>query len=234
MAYFRHVAKLEQTGEREVTFHFDQPGNRELPQIVGEINVLPKRWWESTDSDGNKCDITASTLCTAPQLGPYRIREFVPGRSIVYERVKDYWGRDLNANVGQSNFDELRFEYFRDAAIVIEAFKGDHVDWRVENGAKDWATAYDFPAVKNGQIIKEEFPIRSRGIMQAFVFNLRRDRFKDPRVRQAFNLALDFEEMNRQFFFGQYTRIASFFEENRSRRNWSTTGPRARNPRWSA
>jgi microcin C transport system substrate-binding protein len=136
----------------------------------------------------------------------------VAGRSIVYERVKDYWGQDVNVNVGQSNFDELRFEYFRDSAIAIEAFKADHVDWRIESGAKDWATAYDFPAVREGRIIKEEFPIRSRGIMQAFVFNLRRDQFKDPRVRRAFNLALNFEEMNKQYFFGQYTRIESFFE----------------------
>jgi microcin C transport system substrate-binding protein len=211
-AYYRHVAKLAQTDEYEVTFYFDQPGDRELPQIVGQINVVPKHWWEGTDGAGNKRDITATTLVPPLGSGPYRIKEFVAGRSIVYERVKDYWGRDLNVNVGQNNFDELRFEYFRDTAIAIEAFKVDQVDWRTENGAKDWATAYDFPAVRDGRVIKEEFPIRSRGIMQAFVFNLRRDQFKDPRVREAFNLALDFDAMNRQFFFGQYERIGSFFE----------------------
>jgi microcin C transport system substrate-binding protein len=211
-AYYRHVAKLEQTGDYEITFHFDQPGNRELPQIVGQVTILPKHWWEGTDSAGNKRDITATTLVPPLGSGAYRIKEFVAGRSIVYERVKDYWGQDVNVNVGQSNFDELRFEYFRDSAIAIEAFKADHVDWRIESDAKDWATAYDFPAVREGRIIKEEFPIRSRGIMQAFVFNLRRDQFKDPRVRRAFNLALNFEEMNKQYFFGQYTRIESFFE----------------------
>jgi microcin C transport system substrate-binding protein len=211
-AYYRHVAKLAQTDEHEVTFYFDQPGDRELPQSVGQINVVPKHWWEGTDGAGNKRDITATTLVPPLGSGPYRIKEFVAGRSIVYERVKDYWGRDLNVNVGQNNFDELRFEYFRDTAIAIEAFKADQVDWRTENGAKDWATAYDFPAVSDGRVIKEEFPIRSHGIMQAFVFNLRRDQFKDARVRQAFNLALDFEAMNRQFFFGQYERIGSFFE----------------------
>ena len=134
------------------------------------------------------------------------------GAALFTNASMDYWGRDLNVNVGQNNFDELRFEYFRDSAIAIEAFKADHVDWRTETSAKDWATAYDFPAISDGRVIKEEFPIRSRGIMQAFVFNLRRDQFKDPRVRQAFNLALDFEAMNRQFFFGQYERIGSFFE----------------------
>ena len=211
-AYYRHVAKLEQTDEHEVTFYFDQPGNRELPQIVGQVNVVSKLWWEGTGNAGNKRNITTTTLVPPLGSGPYRIKEFVAGRSIVYERIKDYWGRDLNVNVGQNNFDELRFEYFRDSAIAIEAFKADQVDWRTETSAKDWATAYDFPALSDGRVIKEEFPIRSRGIMQAFVFNLRRDQFKDPRVRQAFNLALDFEAMNRQFFFGQYERIGSFFE----------------------
>jgi microcin C transport system substrate-binding protein len=211
-AYYRQVAKLAQTGEHEVTFYFALPGDRELPQIVGQINVLPKHWWEGTDGAGNKRDITATTLVPPLGSGPYRIKEFVAGRSIVYERVKDYWGRELNVNVGQNNFDELRFEYFRDTAIAIEAFKADQVDWRTENGAKDWATAYDFPAIRDGRVIKEEFPIRNRGIMQAFVLNLRRDKFKDPRVREAFNFALDFDAMNKQFFFGQYERIGSFFE----------------------
>jgi microcin C transport system substrate-binding protein len=211
-AYYRNVTKLEQTGEREITFHFNQPGNRELPQIVGQITVLPKHWWEGTDSAGNRRDVAATTLALPLGSGPYRIKEFVAGRSVVYERVKDYWGQDLNVTVGQSNFDELQFEYFRDSTIAIQAFKAGHVDWRIESGAKDWVTAYDFPAIKDGRVIKEEFPIRSRGIMQAFVFNLRRDQFSDPRVRRAFNLALNFEDLNRQFFFGQYKRIASFFE----------------------
>jgi microcin C transport system substrate-binding protein len=211
-AYYRRVAKLEQTGDHEITFHFDQPGNRELPQIVGQINILPKHWWEGTDEAGTKRDIKATTLVPPLGSGPYRIKEFVAGRSLVYERVQDYWGQDLNVNVGQNNFDELRFEYFRDSTIAIEAFKAGHVDWRIENGAKDWATAYEFSAVNDGRVIKEEFPIRNRGVMQAFVFNLRRKQFSDPRVRRALNLALNFEEMNRQFFYGQYKRIASFFE----------------------
>jgi microcin C transport system substrate-binding protein len=211
-AYYRHVVKLEQTGERDITFRFDQPGNRELPTIVGQISVLPKHWWEGTDAAGKKRSIAATTLEPPLGNGAYRIKEFEPGRNIVYERVKDYWGRDVNVNVGQNNFDELRFEVFRDATVAIEAFKADQIDWRLENSAKDWATAYDFPAVQDGRVVKEEFPIRSQGIMQAFAFNLRRERFRDPRVRRAFNLALDFEEMNKQIFYGQYKRINSFFE----------------------
>ena len=211
-AYYRHVTKAEKTGERDVTFTFDGPGNRELPQIVGQLYVLPKHWWEGTDASGKKRDIGTTTLEPPLGSGPYRVKEFVPGRTIVYERVKDYWGRDLNVNVGRDNFDEVRFEYFRDSTVAIEAFKADHIDWRTENSAKNWATAYDFPAVKDKRVILEEFPTRSTGIMQAFVFNTRREKFKDPRVRRAFNFAFDFEEMNKQIFFGQYKRIASYFE----------------------
>jgi microcin C transport system substrate-binding protein len=136
----------------------------------------------------------------------------VAGRSISYERVPDYWGKDINVNVGVNNFDELRYEYFRDSTVALEAFKADNLDWRYENSAKDWATAYDFPAVRDKRVILEEFEIRNFGIMQCFAFNTRRDKFKDPRVRRAFNFAFDFEEMNKQIFFGQYRRINSFFE----------------------
>jgi microcin C transport system substrate-binding protein len=135
-----------------------------------------------------KRDIGSTTLEPPLGSGPYRVKEFVAGRTIVYERVKDYWGRNLNVNIGRDNFDELRFEYFRDSTVAIEAFKADHVDWRTENSAKNWATAYDFPAVREKRVVLEEFPVRSNGVMQAFVFNTRREKFRDPRVRRAFNL----------------------------------------------
>ncbi len=211
-AYYRHVTRVEKTGEREITFIFDGPGNRELPQIIGQFNVLPKHWWEGTDAAGRKRDVSATTLEVPLGSGAYRIKEFAAGRTIAYERVKDHWGKDLNVSVGRDNFDELRYEYFRDATVVLEAFKGDVLDWRTENSAKNWATAYDFPAVKDGRVILEEFPIRSSGVMQAFVFNTRREKFRDPRLRLAMNYAFDFEEMNKQIFFGQYKRIASYFE----------------------
>ena len=211
-AYYRHVVKAEKTGDREITFTFDQPGNRELPQIVGQINVLPKHYWEGTDKSGNKRDIAVTTLEPPLGNGAYRIKEFVPGRTIAFERVQDYWGKDLNVNIGRDNFDELRFEYFRDSTVALEALKAGHVDWRTENSAKNWATAYDFPAVQEKRVVLEEFPIRNVGVMQAFAFNTRRDKFKDPRVRRAFNFAFDFEEMNKQLFYGQYKRIASYFE----------------------
>ena len=211
-AYYRHVVRIEKTGAREITFTFDGPGNRELPQIVGELMVLPKHWWEGTGSDGKKRDIGATTLEPPLGSGAYRVKDFSPGRTIVYERVNDYWARDLAVNVGCDNFDELRFDYFRDTTVALEAFKGDVVDWRTENSAKNWATAYDFPAVKDGRVVLEEFPVNSEGVMQAFAFNIRRAKFGDPRVRRAFNFAFDFEEMNKQIFFGQYKRITSYFE----------------------
>ncbi len=139
------------------------------------------------------------------------MKEFAPGRTIVYEKVVEYWGKNLNVKIGTYNFQTFRYEYFRDSTVALEAFKGDRVDWRTENSAKDWATAYDFPALKEKKVVKEEFPIRSSGVMQAFAFNIRHDKFKDARLRRAFNFALDFEEMNKQLFFGQYKRIDSYF-----------------------
>jgi microcin C transport system substrate-binding protein len=211
-AYYRHVVKAEKSGDREITFTFDGPGNRELPQIVGELTILPKSWWEGTDKNGKKRDVAESTLEPPLGSGPYRIKSFSAGREVVYERVTDYWGRALNVRIGRDNFDELRFEYFRDSTVAIEAFKSDNVDWRTENSAKNWATAYDFPAVAGKRVILEEFSINNVGMMQAFAFNIRRDKFKDPRVRLAFNYAFNFDEMNKQIFYGQYTRIASYFQ----------------------
>jgi microcin C transport system substrate-binding protein len=211
-SYYRHVAKAEKTGERDIKFTFDAPGNRELPTIVGELPVLPKHYWEGADSQGRKRDISATTLEPPLGSGPYRIGEFVAARSVILERVKDYWGVNLPARIGENNFDQLRFEFFRDNTVALEAFKADQADWIAENSAKQWATQYDFPAVAEKRVVKEEFPINDSGRMQGFVLNLRRDQFKDARLRRAFNYAYDFEEMNKQLFYGKYKRINSYFE----------------------
>jgi microcin C transport system substrate-binding protein len=211
-SYYRHVVKYEKQGERDIKFTFDGPGNRELPTIVGELLVLPKHYWEGADSQGRKRDISATTLEPPLGSGPYRIKEFVAGRSIKLERVKDYWGADLPTQIGHNNFDEMHFEFFRDNLVALEAFKADQADWISENSAKQWATAYDFPAAAEKRVVKEEFPINDSGRMQAFALNVRRDQFKDARVRRAFNYAFDFEEMNKQLFYNQYKRINSYFE----------------------
>ena len=209
--YYRNVTKAEATGEREITFSFSEAGNRELPQIVGQIPVLPKHWWEAAGPDGRPRDPTQTTLETPLGSGPYRLKSFETGRTAVYERVPDYWGRDLNVNRGRNNFGELRYEYYRDAAVLLEAFKGDRLDWRTENVARNWVTGYEIPALKEGRIVKQEFEQRSSGVMQAFAFNLRRPKFQDERVRRAFNLALDFEDINRTLFYGRYQRVNSYF-----------------------
>ena len=209
--YYKNVTAAQETGEREVTFSFSEKGNRELPQIVGQLPVLPKHWWEGVGPNGARRDVGQTTLEPPLGSGPYRVKSFEAGRTASYERVPEYWGRDLNVNVGRHNFDEIRYEYFRDSTVLLEAFKGDRYDFRVENIARNWATAYDFPAAREGRVLKEEFPIRSSGVMQALAFNTRRDDFKDQRVRRAFNLAFDFEEFNRTLFYGLYQRIDSFF-----------------------
>jgi microcin C transport system substrate-binding protein len=209
--YYKNVETAEETGEREITFTFSEKGNRELPQIVGQIPVLPKHWWEGTAPDGRMRDVTQTTLEPPLGSGPYRLKGFEAGRMATYERVPDYWGKDVPAQRGKHNFSEIRFEYFRDSTVLLEAFKGDRYDWRSENSARNWATAYDFPALSEGRVIREEFPMRASGVMQAFVFNLRKAKFSDERVRGAFNLAFNFEDINRTIFFGQYERINSYF-----------------------
>ncbi len=209
--YYANVTGAEKTGDREVKFTFDEKGNRELPQIMGQLRIFPKHWWEGTAPDGRKRDITQTTLEPPLGSGPYRLKNFEAGRTASYERVKDHWGANLNVNVGQNNFDEIQFEYYRDATVLLEAFKGDRIDFRAESIARNWAVGYDFAARQEGRVILEEFPYRATGIMQAFVLNLRRDKFKDQRVRRALNLAFPFEELNKTIFYGIYERPSSYF-----------------------
>ena len=210
--YYRHVVTLEKVGEHDVKFTFDGAGNRELPMIVGEFPVLPKHWWAGTDGQGRQRDITATLLEAPLGSGPYRVKEFDAGRSILLERVPEYWGANVPVRVGQSNFAQVHYDYSRDETVSLEAFKGDQFDWIVEPSANRWHTGYDFPAVKDGRVIKETFPTSSLGMMQGYAFNLRRPLFADVRLRRAFNYAYDFEEQNRQLSFGDYRRDNSYFD----------------------
>ncbi len=209
--YYANIEKAEKVGPHKVKFLFNQKGNRELPQITGQLPVLPKHYWEGTDAEGNKRDFFASTLEPPLGSGPYRIGEVKPGKSISVLRVEDYWGKDLPVNVGRYNFDAIQTEYFRDSTIALEAFKADQFDVRLENSAKNWATAYTFDAVKRGDVIQEVLTAQRAEPMQAFIFNSRRAKFADARVRLAFNYAFDFEWANKNLFYGQYTRVDSYF-----------------------
>lgn len=212
--YYRDVTKAEAIAPNKVRFSFSMKGNRELPQIVGQMPVLPKHYWLARDAKGHQRDISQTTLEAPVGSGPYRIAKVTPGRSITYERVKDYWAKDLPVKIGTNNFDLLRFEYYGDPTIAFEAFKGDRVDFRLENSAKNWATGYDIPAVKDGRVLREKLRTRNGSGMQSFAFNLRRDIFKDERVREAFNWAFDFEWQNKTLFYGQYERTSSYFENS--------------------
>ena len=203
--YYQAIAKAEALGERRVKFSFKPGDNRELPLIVGQMPILPKHYWQGRAFD-------QTTLQPPLGSGPYRIASFEPGRFVVYERVKDYWGKDLPVNKGQYNFDRVRYDYYRDSTVALEAFKAGEYDWRLENEAKKWATGYqDWSALADGRGRMTAFPNSRPAGMQAYAFNLRRPLFQDPKVRQALAYAFDFEWTNKNLFYGQYKRSESYF-----------------------
>ena len=213
-AYYKNVLKAEQTGEHEVTFSFSEKNNRELPSIVSELTILPKHWWTANGPDGKPREIGSSTMEIPLGSGPYRITKATAGSSITVERVTDYWGKDLPVNVGQNNFDKITYIYFTDGVVAFEGFKGDQFDFYLESSSKQWATGYEFPAIKSGRCVKKEVTLRQVHGMQAWVLNLRKEKFQDVRVRRAFNLAFDFEWSKANLFYGQYTRSRSYFNNS--------------------
>ena len=176
--------------------------------------MIPKHYWEGKDANGAQREITNTTLEPPVGSGPYRVKEFAPGRSITYARVADYWAKDLPVVIGQWNFNEITVDYFRERTAGFESFKTGQIDLWVENIAKDWVTAYDFPAVQKGLIKKDRIAVERVAPMQAFAFNLRRKQFQDVRVRQAFNLAFDFEHINKLLMYDLYIRTESYFDNS--------------------
>jgi microcin C transport system substrate-binding protein len=211
--YYRNVVKAEKTGEREVTFTFDVKGNRELPHIMGDLPVLPKAWWEGTGADGRKRNIAEPVSEPPLGSGPYRIGAFDMGKSIVWERVADYWGTNLPVRRGRYNFDRIRYTYFLDDTAVWESFKkGGIADTHGEYVSRRWASEYNFPAIERGDVLRKSFPQEGPETFQAYFFNLRNPKFADIRVRKALTLLFDFETMNKNLFFGLYRRTDSYFE----------------------
>ena len=205
--YYRDISKVEKIGERKVKFTFGPTENRELPLIIGQLPILPKHYWSARKFD-------KTTLEPPLGSGPYKIKSFEPGRAIIYERVKDYWGAKLPVNVGRYNADVIRFDYYRDATVALEAFKAGDYDFRTENTSKVWATGYQSPALKEGLYKKLEIRHQNPTGMQGFVFNMRKPLFKNPVVRQALASAFDFEWTNKTLFYGQYARTTSFFSNS--------------------
>jgi microcin C transport system substrate-binding protein len=202
--YYHDVLKAEKVGERKVLFTFRDSSNKELPLIVGQLPVLPSRWWATRDFE---------KVSLEPPLGSgaYKVDSVDVGRSISYRRVDDWWARDLWMNRGRHNFEVLRYEYYRDVTVQFEAFKAGEIDIRQENIARNWATAYDIPAVRDGRIQRAEIPHELPTGMQCFAFNTRRDYFKDRRVREAIGTMFDFAWTNKNLFYGMYKRNISFF-----------------------
>ncbi|MGB3501663.1 MAG: extracellular solute-binding protein [Mesorhizobium sp.] len=211
--YYANVKEAKAISEREVKFTFDQTGNRELPHIMGDLVVLPRHWWEGTDSNGKKRSIEEPTLEPPLGSGPYKIESFKAGTDITWVRVADYWAKDLPVNVGRNNFERRKFIYFLDEAAAWTAFvKGGIDDYRFENRAQRWATEYNFPAFTAGDVVKD--PLRREAIqpMQGYLMNTRLPKFSDRRVREAITWAFDFENLNRTAFYNLYTRSSSYFQ----------------------
>jgi microcin C transport system substrate-binding protein len=206
-AYYASVEKAQQVGERSVKFSFSPGSNRELPLIIGQMPVLSKAYWSSRNFE-------KTTLEPPLGSGPYRIESVDPGRSITYRRDPDYWGAQLPVNVGRDNFDIIRFDYYRDGTVALEAFKAGEYDFRQENVSKNWATAYDSPALRQGLYKMENIAHQQPTGMQGFVFNTRREIFQDRRVREALDYAFDFEWTNKNLFYGAYTRTRSYFSNS--------------------
>ncbi len=206
--YYNDVETVEKTSESRVVFRFKKNiSNRELPLILGELPILSKKFWMGKDF--------SKTILTPPvSSGPYKIKSFEPGRSIMYERDGNYWAKDLNVNKGLYNFDTVKYDYYRDATVATEAFKAGDIDIRIENEAKKWVSFAKEDAVKDGKIKMANFYHELPSGMQGFVFNLRRPIFADPKVREALNYVFDFNWTNTNLFHGLYKRTTSFFDNS--------------------
>jgi microcin C transport system substrate-binding protein len=204
--YYADIDRVEGTGQT-MTFHFKTAENKELPLIVGALTILPKHYWEGRAFD-------ETTLEAPLGSGPYTISKIDAGKSIIYNRVSDWWAADLPVNKGRYNFDQIRIEYYRDATVALEALFANDYDLREEYIAKTWATGYDNDIVTSGRIVKDKIRNQKPAGMQAFIMNNRRDVFQDREVRRALQLAFDYEWSNKQFAFGAYTRTDSYFEKS--------------------
>lgn len=206
-AYYADVKSVEIKSDRIIQFVFSTTENKELPLILGQIPIFSKKYWATNDFGKASLNIPVGN-------GPYLIESFDPGRSVTLKRNENYWAKDLPVNKGRYNFDTIIYEYYKDNTVALEAFKAGEFDFREERTARNWANSYEGPKFDSGLLIKEEIKHERPAGMQAFVFNTRRDLFKDKLVRQALGLAFDFEWTNKNLFNSQYARSHSFFENS--------------------
>ena len=203
-SYYAGVEKVTVDALLQVTFHFKEVGNRELPLIIGQIPILPEHFWKDID-------FSKSGLIVPVGSGPYQIESFDAGKQVVFQRVKNYWGKDLAVNKGRHNFDHIIVDYYRDDSVAFEAFKSGAFDYRLETSSKRWSTGYVGEQFNKQHILLETIADKTPQGMQGFWFNLRKEKFKDPRVREAISLLFDFEWANKTLFYDAYTRIDSFY-----------------------
>jgi peptide/nickel transport system substrate-binding protein len=206
-SHYAKVARAEKISPTAVRFTFDAAGDREIPMIIGLMPILPKH---KTSLE----NFETTTLEPPIGSGAYTVARVDPGRSITYKRNPDWWGRNLPVTRGRFNFEEIRIEYFRDAASLFEAFKAGEIDLRIEEDPGRWIEGYRFAAVNEGRVIKREFETGLPAGMSALIFNTRRPMFRDPRVRRAFMLLFDAEWINRNLYNGLFKRTQSFFERS--------------------
>lgn len=205
--YYKDVAKVSAEKEGWIRFDFNTDENRELPLILGQMPVLSKKDWDNKDFTATRLDVPVGS-------GAYKLKDFALNRYVIYERDKNYWGKDLPVNKGINNFDEIRFDVYRDTTVAVEAFKSGAYDIRVENEAKKWATAYNTSDMKTGKMKRQEFSHHLPSGMQGFVFNTRKEIFKDKKVREALQYVLDFNWLNDKLFYSSYTRTKSYFDNS--------------------
>ena len=218
-AYYHNVKSVEAVSSTKVKFTFDMANNLELPLIVGQMPVLPKHYY----TDGTH-KFAETTLTPPLGSGPYKVGKVSPGRTIEYDRVTDWWGKDLPINKGRYNFDKIAYEYFADSNVLLEAFFADQFDFRQENTAKLWATAYTAPAVKDGRIVKKTIEHELPQGFQGFIYNIRRPVFKDRAVREALAYAFDFEWSNKVMAYDSYKRTRSYFSNSEMAATGTPTG----------
>ncbi len=206
--YYKKVDKVDVLGDRKVKFTFkkvDGKYDREMPMIMGIMAIIPEHFFKGRDFEKTGMEPLLGS-------GPYKVAKVEPGRAMIYKRDPNHWSRDIPANKGYYNFDTLRFDYYKNAAVAFEAFKAGEAYTREESDTGKWARGYDFPAVKKGDVRKLAIPHQHQVGMQGLAFNTRREMFKDPRVRRALAYAFDFDWINEHMFYGELTRTTSFFD----------------------